>query len=89
MIFKDAEPFLICPQMEIPDAKAAGWSYEVIGHQDTENSMEVLAQAIVARQITPATFEKAQLIVERLKLYSNLSLKLALCVLMKRLMRCA
>ena len=42
--------------MEIPDAKAAGWSYEVIGHQDTENSMEVLAQAIVARQITPATF---------------------------------
>ena len=55
--------------MEIPDAKAAGWSYEVIGHQDTENSMEVLAQAIVARQINPATFaiEKAQLIVERLE----------------------
>ncbi len=46
MVFKNADPFLICPQMEIPDAKAAGWSYEVIGHQDTENSMEVLAQAI-------------------------------------------
>ncbi|MCR8852759.1 M24 family metallopeptidase [Lysinibacillus fusiformis] len=69
MIFKDAEPFLICPQMEIPDAKAAGWSYEVIGHQDTDNSMEILAEAITSREIQPTTFaiEKAQLIVERLE----------------------
>lgn len=69
IIFKDAEPFLICPQMEIQDAKAAGWSYEVIGHQDTDNSMEVLAQAITSRDIQPTTFaiEKAQLIVERLE----------------------
>lgn len=69
MIFKEAEPFLICPQMEIPDAKAAGWSYEVIGHQDTDNAMDILAQAIVARNVNPLTFaiEKAQLIVERLE----------------------
>ncbi|MFJ6268287.1 M24 family metallopeptidase [Lysinibacillus xylanilyticus] len=69
MIFKEAEPFLICPKMEIPDAKEAGWSYEVIGHQDTENSMEVLAQAIKDRNVNPQTFaiEKAQLIVERLE----------------------
>lgn len=69
MIFKEAEPFLICPQMEIPDAKAAGWSYEVIGHQDTDNAMDILAQAIIARNVNPLTFaiEKAQLIVERLE----------------------
>ncbi|KOS67645.1 metallopeptidase [Lysinibacillus contaminans] len=69
MIFKEAEPFLICPQMEIPDAKAAGWSYEVIGHQDTEDSMVVLADAIKARGVDPAIFaiEKAHLIVERLE----------------------
>lgn len=69
MIFKEAEPFLICPQMEIPEAKAAGWSYEVIGHQDTDNAMDILAQAIIARNVNPLTFaiEKAQLIVERLE----------------------
>lgn len=69
MIFKNAEPFLICPKMEIPDAKAAGWSYEVVGHQDTENSMEVLAQTIRERNVNPSTLaiEKAHLIVERLE----------------------
>lgn len=69
MIFKEAEPFLICPKMEMADAKAAGWSYEVIGHQDTENSMVVLANAIKARGVDPKTFaiEKSHLIVERLE----------------------
>ncbi|MGE7092110.1 M24 family metallopeptidase [Lysinibacillus sp. NPDC048646] len=69
VIFKESEPFLICPQMEIPDAKDAGWPYEVIGHQDTENAMEILAQAIKERNEYPSTFaiEKAQLIVERLE----------------------
>ncbi len=69
MIFKEAQPFLICPQMEIPDAQAAGWSYEIIGHQDTDNAMDVLAQAIHKRNVNPSTFaiEKAQLIVERLE----------------------
>jgi len=69
MIFKNAEPFLICPKMEIPDAKAAGWSYEVVGHQDTENAMEVLAQTIKDRNVNPSAFaiEKAHLIVERLE----------------------
>ena len=42
--------------MEIPDSKDAGWPYEVIGHQDTENSMEVLAQAIKARNVNPQIF---------------------------------
>ena len=74
LIFKEAEPFLICPQMEIPDAKAAGWAYEVIGHQDTEDSMVVLANAIKARGVDPAIFaiEKAHLIVERLESLQHL-----------------
>lgn len=74
MIFKEAEPFLICPQMEIPDAKAAGWTYEVIGHQDTEDSMVVLADAIKARGVNPSIFaiEKAHLIVERLEALQQL-----------------
>ncbi|MFJ7950303.1 M24 family metallopeptidase [Lysinibacillus sp. NPDC096418] len=74
MIFKEAEPFLICPQMEIPDAKAAGWTYEVVGHQDTQDSMVVLANAIKARGVNPTTFaiEKTHLIVERLEALQHL-----------------
>ena len=74
LIFKEAEPFLICPQMEIPDAKAAGWAYEVIGHQDTDDSMVVLANAITARGVDPKVFaiEKAHLIVERLEALQHL-----------------
>lgn len=69
MIFKSAQPFLICPQMEVPDAIAAGWSYEVIGHQDTEDAMVVLANAIKERGVNPTNFaiEKSHLIVERLE----------------------
>lgn len=74
LIFKEAEPFLICPQMEIPDAQAAGWAYEVIGHQDTDDSMVVLANAITARGVDPKVFaiEKAHLIVERLEALKHL-----------------
>lgn len=69
MIFKDAEPFLICPQMEVPDALAAGWGFEAIGHVDTENAWDVVAKAIAARGVTLSTLaiEKAHLTVERLE----------------------
>ncbi len=43
MIFKEAEPFVICPLMEVPDLKASGWMFEAVGHQDTEDAWEVLA----------------------------------------------
>lgn len=43
-IFKDSAPFIICPKMEIPDAKAAGWDGEIIGHEDTDNAWDILAQ---------------------------------------------
>ncbi|MFD1030392.1 M24 family metallopeptidase [Metaplanococcus flavidus] len=67
MIFSEAEPFLICPQMEIPDAKAAGWNGDIVGHTDTENAMEILqhtAQKKVS-SITTMAIEKSHMIVER------------------------
>ncbi|MER2106186.1 MAG: Xaa-Pro peptidase family protein [Solibacillus sp.] len=69
MIFKEAEPFLICPQMEVPDALAAGWGYAAIGHVDTENAWDVVAKTIAARGINISTMaiEKAHLTVERLE----------------------
>ena len=33
--------------MEVPDAVAAGWSFETVGHQDTENAWDVVADAVL------------------------------------------
>ena len=68
MIFKDAEPFLICPQMEMPDAKNAGWEGDIIGHTDTENSMDILQRAVSERagNLSKIAIEKSHMTVERL-----------------------
>lgn len=69
VVFQDAEPFLICPQMEVPDALAAGWSFEAVGHVDTENAWDVVAKTIATRDITLTSLaiEKSHLTVERLE----------------------
>ncbi|TQR08442.1 M24 family metallopeptidase [Psychrobacillus soli] len=68
-IFKEAEPFIICPQMEIPDAKVAGWQGQIVGHQDTENAWDIVVQTMKekAGDITTLAVEKAHLTVERLE----------------------
>lgn len=67
MIFKEAEPFLICPKMEMPDAKAAGWTYEMVGHEDTQDSMELLREKVQAKvgEIGTLGIEKNHLTVDR------------------------
>lgn len=67
MIFAEAEPFLICPKMEIPDAKNAGWTGEIVGHEDTQNSMEILYKTAQSRGIELKTvaIEKAHMTVDR------------------------
>lgn len=69
MVFKDAEPLLICPQMEVPDAKASGWTNETVGHLDTDNAWEKLANAVKSRNVEISTLaiEKSHLTVERLE----------------------
>lgn len=66
-VFKDAEPFIICPAMEVPDVVATGFPYEVVGHLDTENAWDIVAATIAKRAINLQTIsiEKAQLTVER------------------------
>src|SRR5690606_13191697 len=68
MIFKDAEPFVICPLMEVPDLKASGWTFEAVGHQDTEDAWEVLASAARKRAVSfeKIAIEKSHLTVERM-----------------------
>lgn len=80
MVFAEAEPFLICPKMEIPDAKNAGWTGEIVGHEDTQNSMEILYQTALSREVDLKTMavEKAHMTVERyeslLSLFGSLSI---------------
>lgn len=69
MIFKEAEPFVICPLMEVPDVKATGWTSQAVGHQDTEDAWEVLASAAQKRGVSMKNIaiEKSHLTVERLE----------------------
>ncbi|WP_088006638.1 M24 family metallopeptidase [Indiicoccus explosivorum] len=74
MLFAEAEPFIICPKMEVPDAKAAGWPYEAVGHEDTDDAMEILHGAASARnaQIKKIAVEKSHLTVDRYEAISSL-----------------
>nr|WP_106780403.1 Xaa-Pro peptidase family protein [Lysinibacillus timonensis] len=74
VVFQEAEPFLICPKMEVPDALNTEWSFEVIGHLDTENPWNLINNAIHSRGITINNFaiEKAHLTVERLEALQQL-----------------
>ena len=66
-IFPHAEPILICPKMEAPEAKNAGWEYEIIGYTDIENPWEMIQKAVDERNIraTKIAIEKEHLNVER------------------------
>jgi len=68
-IFNDATPLLICPKMEVPDAIEAGWSFDVVGHEDTDNAWDILSNAIQEKvgSIHTLAVEKSHLTVERLE----------------------
>lgn len=74
LVFQDAEPLMILPQMEVPDAKNAGWNFDVVGHQDTDHPWQLLKQAIENKKITPSqiAIEKSHMTVERLEAIQEL-----------------
>lgn len=69
LAFPKDEPILVCPMMEVPDAKQAGWSYEIVGISDTENPWEILKNVLKKRSISIKTLavEKEHLTMERLE----------------------
>lgn len=73
-VFKDAEPFIICPAMEVPDVIATGFPYEVVGHLDTENAWDIVEATIAKRDVAlnNIAIEKAQLTVERYEVLQEL-----------------
>ena len=51
-LFKEQDPFFVCPNMEVNQARAAGWSFEVIGYSDHENPWDLIASALKQRQVS-------------------------------------
>lgn len=74
VVFQNAEPLMICPKMEVPDSKAAGWSFDTVGHQDTDNPWQLLKEAIEKKGITISqlAIEKSHMTVERLEALQEL-----------------
>lgn len=73
-VFQEQEPFLVCPGMEVHDAKRSGWEYEIIGFSDIENPWEMILKAINKRisGVSKAAIEKEHMNVERYEQLSRL-----------------
>ncbi|KAA9027496.1 M24 family metallopeptidase [Niallia endozanthoxylica] len=73
-LFQQEEPILICPAMETEDAKASGWTYEIIGYSDVENPWEMIRKAIDKRvnKVTKLAIEKEHMNVERYEALTSL-----------------
>ncbi|WP_379965444.1 M24 family metallopeptidase [Ectobacillus sp. sgz5001026] len=66
-VFQEKEPILICPKMEEGKARTAGWNYEIIGFNDTDNPWEMVSHSIRAHGIHVHTLaiEKEHMNVQR------------------------
>ncbi|WP_042345360.1 M24 family metallopeptidase [Bacillus massiliigorillae] len=66
-VFPNADPILICPKMEVEDAKKTGWNFEIIGYTDIENPWEMIKSAVEKRNVHIKTvaIEKEHMNVER------------------------
>ena len=83
-IVPNHEPFLVCPGMEVSQAREAGWTYDIIGYSDSEQPFDFIHEALKARGVQDpqqASIEKATLAYERAeelqKRYPGLSFQAA------------
>lgn len=67
LVFQSEEPILICPNMEVAQARNAGWNYEIIGYSDTDNPYTLISDRLNKRNISISTLaiEKEHMNVER------------------------
>lgn len=73
-VFQNEEPFVVCPKMEMASAKNAGWNFEIIGYDDTENPWEFIQRAIQKRNVSVSAIaiEKEHLSFDRGEKLQNL-----------------
>ncbi|SFC57536.1 Xaa-Pro aminopeptidase. Metallo peptidase. MEROPS family M24B [Bacillus sp. OV322] len=72
-VFPNAEPFLVCPKMEVEEAKKAGWQGEIIGYTDIEDPWDEIQRSLKRRSVTvkKAAIEKEHMNVERYEKIQN------------------
>lgn len=49
IVFSDSDPVIICPAMEVLDAKSSNFSYDVVGISDTDNTWEIVKNTVLSR----------------------------------------
>ncbi|MDQ0197004.1 M24 family metallopeptidase [Neobacillus ginsengisoli] len=66
-VFQEKDPFLVCPGMEVHDAKRSGWEHEIIGFSDIENPWDLVSNSINKRinGVSKVAIEKEHMNVER------------------------
>ncbi|RFU70756.1 aminopeptidase P family protein [Peribacillus saganii] len=74
LVFQEAEPFLVCPKMEVEAARNAGWNFEIISYTDIENPWESIYSSVSKRAINiqKLAVEKEHLNVERFEKVNKL-----------------
>ncbi len=50
-IFQKEEPFLVCPKMEVTQARSSGWPHEIVSFSDTDDPWELIKVALEKRNI--------------------------------------
>lgn len=86
------DPFLFTPALEVEDAQASSWAYDVVGYLDSENPWEKIKQEITSRYGVPQklALEKNALTVDRFELLREMfpacDLSLDLTSIVQRLM---
>lgn len=63
----EKDPFLFAPGLEVEDAKASTWEYDVIGYLDSEDPWKIIVEEIKKRYGAPKklALEKGQLVLDR------------------------
>ncbi|TYR81272.1 aminopeptidase P family protein [Priestia megaterium] len=51
-VFQNADPILVCPSMEVGQARDAGWAFEIIGYEDHENPWEFIQGSLHKRDLS-------------------------------------
>jgi Xaa-Pro dipeptidase len=66
-VFQEEEPFLVAPEMEVLNARRAGWNQEILGFSDIVNPWEIIQKAVGKRisRAAKVAIEKEHMNVER------------------------
>ncbi|MFE7063907.1 M24 family metallopeptidase [Sutcliffiella sp. NPDC057660] len=52
LVFPDSEPAIVCPNMEREQVKNSGWTYGIIGYDDTDDPWEKVKEDVEKRNVT-------------------------------------